>query len=595
MSETAKKRTVLLVDDDAFIRDFLKMLLEYLEFEVEMAENGQEGVDKAQKTPFDLIVSDIDMPVMNGLELISAIRRFNEDVPIVILTGNDDVSTAIEAMRKGAFDYIFKDDNIQEALPIAVDKALEKRRLEEENKRLLIDLQQKNADLEETNRMNVQLLERIQAFNEELQEKIAAATSELRVTNQLLNLKVEELNALHAVGQAISSIVPMDKLLNLIMERSKFLMKAEASSLAIINPDTNELEFQVAQGDAGDIMRKIRVPVDENSIAGWVAKHQKPLVIEDAYTDKRFNPEYDKKTGFRTKSIMCVPLLAKNKVIGIVQVINKLNDSTFNEVDLEVFDTFSHQASIAIENARLYEALEKKANELRETLERERRIAIEKEKMGKFIPKTVLDEIRKSREEHLALGGRPVTATVLFSDIAGFTRISETQKPEVIVSYLNHYMTAMTHIIESHQGIVDKFMGDGIMAVFSPTDGDDHHADHAVQASIEMQQASRQLSKEWVKSGLGALSMRIGLNTGNMVAGNIGSETRMDYTVIGDNVNLASRLETACPPGGVLMSETTFAHLTQTFPTKKIDPIHVKNRVQPVQPYLIPSETIESL
>ncbi len=285
MSETKSK--VLLVDDDAFIRDFLKMLLEYMTFDVSMAENGKKGVEKARENYFDLIVSDIDMPVMSGIELITEIRQFDTEVPIIILTGNDDVSTAIDAMRKGAFDYIFKDDNIQEALPIAVDKAFDKRRLEDENRRLLQDLKK---------------------FNEELQDKIAVATAELRDTNQLLNLKVEELNALHDVGQAISSIIPVDKLLEQIMERSKFLMKAEVSSLMRKDEESNELTFLVAQGEGGKELKKGRINIDDNSIAGWVAKHAQPLVIKDVYKDPRFNPDWDKKTGFRTKSMICVPL-----------------------------------------------------------------------------------------------------------------------------------------------------------------------------------------------------------------------------------------------------------------------------------------------
>ncbi|MFC1852315.1 adenylate/guanylate cyclase domain-containing protein [candidate division CSSED10-310 bacterium] len=589
MSATEKIK-LLLVDDDAFICEYLQSMLECMEFDVAIAMNGKEGAEKALAHEFNMIISDINMPVMSGIELIREVRKQDTEIPIIILTGNDDAATAIESMREGAFDYIFKDDNIQESLPIAIEKALDKQRLTQENKRLLRDLQQKNIDLEETNKVNLQLLERVQSFNKELTEKIAEATAELRVTNRLLNQKVEELNALHEVGQVISSIIPVNQLLEMIMDRSKDLMKAEVSSLMIIDAETHELVFQVAQGEAGEVIKKIRIKIDENSIAGWVAKNEVPLIVADAYSDPRFNPEYDKKSGFRTKSIMCSPLRAKSKVIGVVQVINKISGESFTEHDLDIFGTFAHQASIAIENARLYADLAIKADDLRESLERERRIAIEKEKMGKFIPKTVLDEIRKSREEHLALGGRCVQVSVLFADIVGFTSISESQKPEVIVADLNKYMTAMTQIIEHYEGIVDKFIGDGIMAIFSPGNEADNHSLRAVMAAIDMQRKVHEISAEW---SIGNLEIRVGVNTGEMVAGNVGSDTRMDYTVIGDNVNLASRLETACPPGCVLMSDSTFVGVQNNIPTEKIEPIQVKNRIQPVQPYLVTRSVIE--
>ena len=183
-----------------------------------------------------------------------------------------------------------------------------------------------------------------------------------------------------------------------------------------------------------------------------------------------------------------------------------------------------------------------------------------------------------------------MTATILFSDIKGFTALSERLDPQEIVGVLNIYMTAMCSIIEEESGVVDKFMGDGIMAIFTPG-ASQHHATAAVRAGLRMQQRLGELRRS--NANMRNLQMRIGINTGEVVAGNIGSETRMDYTVIGDNVNVASRIENACRPDGVLVSGSTWASVntaagaSKQFSAEVQPPIQVKNRDQPVLTYLV--------
>jgi adenylate cyclase len=226
---------------------------------------------------------------------------------------------------------------------------------------------------------------------------------------------------------------------------------------------------------------------------------------------------------------------------------------------------------------------------LRVALETERRLTIEKDKMGAYIPKQVVDEISRNREQKLALGGKLMHLTILFSDIQGFTRLSETMESQQVISFLNVYMTAMTTIIEEAGGIIDKFIGDGIMAVFTPTSVDDNHALRAVRAGVSMQQQLHVLRKEWQTSRpeLGGMQIRIGINTGEVVAGNIGSQTRMDYTVVGDNVNVASRVESVCRAGEVCFSESTYQEVKGHVVATRLEPVYVKNRVQPVQVYTI--------
>ena len=209
--------------------------------------------------------------------------------------------------------------------------------------------------------------------------------------------------------------------------------------------------------------------------------------------------------------------------------------------------------------------------------------------MGAYIPKEVVDQIARSREEKIALGGKVVRATILFSDIVGFTRLSERLEPEKVVDFLNLYMTSMNNIIEEEGGIVDKFIGDGIMAVF--TDSETDQAMAAVQAGLRMQAAVERERESWgdIAEDLANIDIRIGINSGRVISGNVGSEQRMDYTVIGDNVNVAARIEQACNPGEVLISLSTYEDVKLRVNATQMEPIKVKNREQAVLTYSIES------
>ena len=405
---------------------------------------------------------------------------------------------------------------------------------------------------------------------------------ELEQQNRRLEKQLVDLDALNDVSHAMSSL-HTDRILNLIVENSKVVTRAEASSLLLVDADAGELYFHVLQGDAADDLREVRVPIG-TGIVGTVAATGKPLLIPDAYADPRFDRSFDDRTGFRTRTLLTVPMVSQDEVLGVIQVINRADGAEFNADDLHLLQSFASHAAISLRNARMFEQTQQLANDLREALENERRLTIEKEKMGAYIPRQVVDEISRNREQKLALGGKTVVASVLFSDIKGFTALSEHLDPQEIVAFLNVYMTAMTDIIDEG-GIVDKFMGDGIMAIFTDVSGsndnNEAHAVRAARAGMRMQQALAELRAR--DQALAHLQMRVGINTGEMVAGNIGSQTRMEYTVIGDNVNVASRVEGAAEPGTVLVTDSTWAMLGGGFEGVQKAPISVKNRSEPVR------------
>ena len=560
-SESDGPARVLIVDDSKTGRDLLTRRLQQDGHQTATAEDGEAALTMLQAADYDVVILDIMMPKLDGFGVLKHIRADDRlrQVPVIMISALDEVESVARCLELGADDYLTKPFNTI-LLRARLAACLVKKRL---------------RDAQEA------YTRQLQDFNAALSQRVAEATGDL-------SRRVRELTALTDVSIAINSVMDVDLLLERILDLSKDVLAAEASSLLVLDPAVGKLRFHVARGTAEQALKKATLNVGQG-IAGWVAQTGEPLLIPDAYQDPRFDRSYDERSGFRTRSILTVPISNKHEIVGVVQVMNKVGAGVFDQRDLLLFQSFASMASIALENARLFEHTRNMANDLRAALEAERRLAIEKQKMGAYVPKHVVDEISRNREQKLALGGKLVRATILFSDVVGFTRLSEQMAPQAVVSFLNEYMTAMTQIIEEENGVVDKFIGDGIMAVFLATDTGDEPALRAVRAGVRMQQRLHVLRQGWQTSRpeLGGIQSRIGINTGEVVSGNIGSQTRMDYTVVGDNVNVTSRIESNARPSEVHISESTYLDVKDSIVAVRLDPVTVKNRVQPVQVYAV--------
>ncbi|MHB2148670.1 PP2C family protein-serine/threonine phosphatase [Calditrichota bacterium LG25] len=170
---------------------------------------------------------------------------------------------------------------------------------------------------------------------------------------------LEKTSALHEISRSIESLTSLDNLLQDIVQKAMHLMNAESGSLLLFTEEGNELEFKVALGPKSDTVKPFRIKLGQG-ISGWVAEHGEPILIKDAYSDPRFDPSFDKRSGYRTRSFLCVPLRYKERILGVITILNRLNMEPFSEKDLELLLTFSTQAALAIENTRLLqEAIEK--------------------------------------------------------------------------------------------------------------------------------------------------------------------------------------------------------------------------------------------
>src|SRR5579859_148559 len=485
------------------------------------------------------------------------------------------------------------------------------------------------------------------------------------------------------VTQDLAGELLLEVLIARIMTATTQLLAAERASLFVYDEKADELFSLYADGIE---TRQIRVPTDRG-ISGAVFTTGKTENITDPYADARFNQEVDRRTGFTTRSILCVPITNKAGArIGVAQALNK-RGGVFTAKDEARLKAFAAQVAVSLENAKLFnDALTTKnynesilqstsngiitldadgrlvtANGAAETLlgrtreelidhsaeelfaadnvwileslgktqftgetvlaidaelvrgdgvaatvnftamplidATEERIGsmlvledITEEKrvrstMSRYMSKEVADQVLAAGE--LELGGKEQKVTVMFSDVRSFTSIAEALGPRETVSLLNEYFTEMVDAIFQHGGILDKYMGDGIMALFGAPLMSANDADNALATADDMMQRLADLNVRRVAAGQTALDIGIGFSTGPTVIGNIGSVRRLDYTVIGDNVNLASRLESATKQYGakILLSEMTVRDLKNPATLRELDLIRVKGKDRPVAVY----------
>jgi adenylate cyclase len=243
-----------------------------------------------------------------------------------------------------------------------------------------------------------------------------------------------------------------------------------------------------------------------------------------------------------------------------------------------------HQEYAKVDPVRTGDELEDLANGFNQMVEGLKERDKLKTTFGKYMTQAVVEHLLAGK---VTLGGESITVTILFTDIRSFTSISETMDAQALVALLNEYFTEMVSIVMQHDGVVDKYIGDAIMAVFGAPVSRPDDAKNAVRAAVRMRQALARLNERLAERGLAPLQTGIGLHTGEVVAGNIGSERRMEYTVIGDAVNLASRLEGTTKELGVsvVISDVTHALTRDVVETRPLKEITVKGRAQPVMTY----------
>ncbi len=317
----SQEETILIVEDDPEIRSFLQtVVLTGHDYRVLTAATGQEGLEQAVKEQPDLILLDLELPQINGLSLLRRLRDRGIDTAAIVLTAYASEETILQAFRLGARDFLQKPFGLDEAQE-AIEKALREERLERERDNL---------------------------------------TQALALANRRLQAQIRNWVSLHDIAQAITSTLEESEIYHRVMSNVNRILQVEAGSLLILNQETEELEFKMTL--CRDVTRfsSIRLKLGQG-IAGWVALHGEPLLVPNVYQDPRFYPQVDRTLGFQTHSILCVPLKSRGKVLGVLEVINKLEGSespSFTRGDLKLLEMLASWISVAVENARLNSAMQ---------------------------------------------------------------------------------------------------------------------------------------------------------------------------------------------------------------------------------------------
>lgn len=384
----------------------------------------------------------------------------------------------------------------------------------------------------------------------------------------------QKLNVLYEIGKVINLIFEEDELLKTILDLGLKVMKADCGFIMLYN-DRKELVPKISRKIESDEI-STSSPTFSTTISKRVAETAESVLTSDAQNDDRFQSGASI-ISHHIRSVICSPLKNKDqKVIGVIYVGSNVMSNVFSKSDVDLLEAFSNHAAIAIENARLYEDKRRKEH-LKAALER----YVSKQIAEKIISNDASGDIRFQPEKR--------EVTLVFSDVRGFTTLAESMSPEEMVEILNRYFTKMIDIIFKYGGTLDKFIGDAIMAMFGAPASTGDDAGNAVLAAIEMQEILVAFNEEQIKLGKPELKVGIGINSGIVVVGNIGSDQRMEYTAIGDSVNLASRLEGANKEYGtrIMVSEWTQEKVNSKVISRELDLIRVKGKEQPVKVFEI--------
>jgi adenylate cyclase len=519
---------------------------------------------------------------------------------------------------------------------------------------------------------DLELLERMTSM-------CAGTLESLHALERMSRARERELGFLHVVSD-LTSELELGTLLRKVMSEATRMLDADRTTLFLNDEKTGELFSYI--GDKLEL-EEIRFP-NTVGIAGTVFTTRQSVRIPYAYADLRFNPEFDRRSGYFTRSILCVPIFNKvGKAIGVTQVLNK-RGGPFTQEDEARLRAFTAQIASALENAKLFADVEAMKNyndsvlqsmssgvvtfgeegtaqtcnasacrilrrEEQEivgrtaeevfpgsawVVERMRRVAetcltdlamdaelivdgdrvsanvttvpllasdgaqlgtlvmiedISNEKrvkstLSRYMDPDLADRLLAAGPQEELLGGNETLVTVLFSDVRGFTSIAEELGAQRTVAMLNDYFERMVDCISAQSGMLDKFIGDAIMAAFGLPVPQEDDADRALRAAIGMIRSLTDWNREREQRHEPAIEIGVGLNTDLVVAGNIGSSRRMDFTMIGDGVNLASRLEGACKHYGsrILLSEMTRDRLKSVYRLREVDRVVVKGKTAPV-------------
>ena len=334
------KIRVLVVDDEPKICHLIEELLKLEGYQVDVSFSGMDALQMLKRDDYQMMLTDLKMPGIDGLELIKKAKVESPEIRAIMVTGYATVDTAVQSLRHGVDDYITKPFNIFE-LKKAVKQTLHTRQVAMENAQLLKDLKKANREL------NIN--------KNGLTEKMQMTGDQLTMAQKELVQRVSELATVNEISKAITSVLDMGALLSLCLKEINEKLKVKHSSIMFVDEEGEGLVVKACHGDRSKQAMGKTQKIDEG-VAGRVVTGKRPILVKDIRRDNRFNRS--ERPDYKTKSFVSAPLIVEGRVLGVINVIDKVSGESFCETDVNLLCTIAGQVSIAVENARLYEALE---------------------------------------------------------------------------------------------------------------------------------------------------------------------------------------------------------------------------------------------
>ncbi|MCB9457319.1 MAG: response regulator [Anaerolineaceae bacterium] len=512
---------ILVVDDGRENREFIvEYILHPNNYKALLARDGKEGLEMALEHRPDLILLDLQMPRMDGIEVLKRLAAYHLDIPVILMTFHGSEDIAIEVYRLGVRDYIRKPYTVEEMLG-AIDRSLTETRLRREKE---------------------------------------ALTDRLIRANRELQARLQEMNVLYGIGKSVTELTNMAELLPRIVEAAVQVSHSEEGFIALI---VNERLICRAQKRAGGRTQPAQFEINNPVAEQAIQTNQSVLLTRD---------EMDGSVAQAPQCVTAVPLNVHGHTIGVLQVSNVSPDApVFTRHEVALLSTLSDYAAIAIENSRNME-------QIRRTSEVEK-VQI-RSSFERLVPPSVVEQVLNNPDD-LRLGGTRQEISVLFADIRGYTSWSENAPPERVVEMLNDHLSLTAEIILGWDGTLDKYFGDGLMAIFNAPTLQSDHVHRAADAALALMRAGEEKRAQRGDT----LNYSIGVHVGEAVVGYIGTDRAMNYTAIGDVVNTAKRLQELAPPGQIWVEQAVVDNLGDLIHAKSLGEIKIRGRKQPARAY----------
>jgi class 3 adenylate cyclase/DNA-binding response OmpR family regulator len=526
----AEAATVLIVDDEPVMHAILEGLLKSEGYEFAFAQHGLEALEKIESVNPDLILLDIMMPKLSGFEVCQRLKTDKkwQNVPIILISALDGREDLVRGLDAGANDFLRKPfDRIELMARV----------------RSMLRLKAQYDELEDQRRQLEATLH--------LREELARSTAQ----------HLEELQTLHEVGLRLMSNHDTDSVMSMTAQVALVLTFGATCCIMHLLSDDGQQVLPVVFAEDGSKM--VYPSVGFEDMVQQVLATRAAVVLPDIPAGKVQSPLND------IRSLLVVPLLADQQPIGTLSLYSA-QPNAFEESHHHILSILANQAAVAMVKTRFFEDQARIKEQEKQAIHN---------LFGRYVNPAVVDRLVHG-VENLALGGKRQEISVLFADIRGFTSFGEYITPERLVEVLNEYFGLAVDAILSQEGTLDKFMGDAVMALFNAPLPQDDHPLRAVRTALAIQAAMFNYSAR-----IAGLSFGIGLHLGQAVVGNIGTAQQMNYTAIGDTVNLTKRLQEYADGGQIILSQAMYEAVRDHVTVEDLGPLLVKGRTAAVHTY----------